>query len=162
LDRELSQATTTLKLEDDQSSSSPNDLTRADGYSTSPQMESVANSQSVPNFIITRNGYGSISFKVPVDLTGISSIGDLQNFVEIDEGKAAIYPTKHSGSGAGQGMNVLAEISLENVKPTDDKPLDVFTDELKSRPNTRFISYDKDKSVWTFEVQDFSADGFAI
>jgi molecular chaperone DnaK (HSP70) len=45
-----------------------------EGYDTLPLLKTVASTASVINFVVVRNGFGSISFKKPVDLTGVSSL----------------------------------------------------------------------------------------
>ena len=62
-------------------------------YYTIPSIERVASTVSVPSFVVGRKDYGSISFKKPVNLTGISSMTDLCKVVVIEMGRVSVYPT---------------------------------------------------------------------
>ena len=126
------------------------------GYYTIPPIQKVASTASVPNFVVSRKGYGSISFKSPVDLTGITSLSVLREIVEIERGRVAVYPDESKHAPVGTGLNVPAEVIMENLRPSSNDELQKFTDELRSKPDTEFVSYDSATGTWIFNVQHFS------
>jgi hypothetical protein len=139
----------------------PDDKVAEDGYYTIPPIQTVASTGSVPNFVVARKGYGSISFKAPVDLTGISSLSVLREIVEIVRGHVSVYPNESKESPAATGLNVAAEVSLENVRPPNDIALDEYTEQLRSKRDTKFISYNPASGLWVFSVEHFSTYGIS-
>jgi nuclear pore complex protein Nup98-Nup96 len=124
-------------------------------YSTSPPIDDVASNSSVPNFVVNRKGFGSISFKDPVDLTDISSLAALCEIVKIERGTAVVYPKESNKPPVGSGLNVRAKVSLENYRhPPGIEPHE-FLAELQSIPDTEFISYDSEAGNWQYNVQHF-------
>ena len=108
----------------------------------------------MPNFVIARKEYGSISFNEPVDLTGISSLSALQEIVKINHGSVSIYPNESVPPGTG--LNIPAQVSLMNLFPQSDIEPDIYMKQLQSEPHTEFVSYDSDTGTWVFNVQHFS------
>ena len=134
----------------------PDDEVAEGGYYTIPPIKKVASTASVPNFVIVRKGYGSISFKSPVDLTGITSLSGIREIVHIERGRVTVYPDESEHVPAGTGLNVPAEVTMDNLRPPADVELEKFTEELRSKPNTEFESYNSESGVWVFRVQHFS------
>jgi hypothetical protein len=126
---------------------------------TIPPIETVASTVSVPSFVVGRKGYGSISFKEPVNLTGISSMTDLCEVVVIEMKRVSVYLNKSSDLELGKGMNVSAKVSMENIRPPPGTDIVSFTEMLKSKPDTDFVMYDAETGVWVFEVNHFSSYG---
>ena len=93
----------------------PDDEVAQGEYFTIPPMQKVASAVSVPDFVISRKEYGSISFKVPVDLTAITSLSILQEIVEIDQGRVVVYPNESNHSPKGTGLNMPAKVMMENL-----------------------------------------------
>jgi hypothetical protein len=122
-------------------------------------MNIVASTTSVPNFIVGRKGYGTISFKSPVDLTNITSLTILREIVQITPSKATIYPDDTKKPPLGKGLNVPAEITLENVRAPPDTKGDEYIEELRAMPETNFVSYDVGTGLWVFTVEHFSSYG---
>jgi Nucleoporin autopeptidase len=122
-------------------------------------MNIVASTSSVPNFIVGRKGYGTISFKSPVDLTDITSLTILREIVQINRSIATIYPDDSKKPPLGKGLNVPAEITLENVRAPPDFEGDEYIEELRAMPDTNFVSYDLTTGLWVFTVEHFSSYG---
>jgi hypothetical protein len=121
------------------------------GYYTVPPMKKVGSTASVPNFVVVRKGYGSVSFKSAADLTGITSLSVLREYVQIERGRVTIYPNVKPS--IGEGMNVPAEILLEKCSPNPGVSIEDHINSLKARPETKFVSYDIDTGAWVFNVQ---------
>ena len=125
-------------------------------YYTIPPIQAETPMSSVPNFVVGRKGIGTISFKAPVDLTDISSLSALQEFVKIEQSTITLYPDESKRPAAGSGLNVRAEISL-NYRLPPDIDLEEFKEELTStNPSTKFISYDAVKGQVVYEVDQFT------
>lgn len=134
----------------------PDDEVAEGGYYTIPPIQKAANTASLSNFVVARKGYGTISFSAPVDLTGISSLSILREVVEIERGRVAVYPNSAKEAPAGTGLNVPAEVSLENVRPPPEIEVDEFTAELRGKPDTTFVSYNAETGLYVFTVEHFS------
>jgi hypothetical protein len=122
-------------------------------------MNIVASTTSVPNFIVGRKGYGTISFKSPIDLTDITSLTMLREIVKINQATATIYPDESKKPPLGKGLNIPAEITLENVRAPPDFEGDEYIEELRATPDTNFVSYDVGTGLWVFTVEHFSSYG---
>ena len=133
----------------------PDDDVAEGGYYTIPPIRKVVSTASVPNFVIARKGYGSISFKSPVDLSRITSLSVLREIVDIERGRVTVYPDESKHAPPGTGLNVPAEVTMENLRPSVAE-VEKFTEELRSKPNTEFVSYNPESGVWVFNVQHFS------
>ena len=121
-------------------------------------MNVIASTASVPNFIVGRKGYGTISFNSPVDCTNVPSLSILREIVEIERGRATVYPDESRKPSVGTGLNVPAEVTLENVRPPPDFEGDeYYIKELRETPDTTFVSYDLETGVWVFTVGHFSS-----
>jgi nuclear pore complex protein Nup98-Nup96 len=126
----------------------------------------------IENFTAGRKGYGEVSFLEPVDLTGVPSLNDFLGTVIIVESQELIvYPEddKINKPERGKGLNVPANISLEDCFPRDKVTRKAIVDpsdarflrqvkRMKAVPETEFISFTED-GVWTFRVEHFSKYG---
>ena len=121
---------------------------------TSPPMETVASSPSVPNFVITRKGYGTITYKSPVDLSDIPTLSALKEVIQIERGLISLYK-KSTMPSPGNGINVPAEILLEGIRPPPDFEPEEFQEELQNKENTQFISYDAETGNYMYTVEHF-------
>ncbi|KAF2812314.1 uncharacterized protein BDZ99DRAFT_569010 [Mytilinidion resinicola] len=128
--------------------------------------------RAVPDFIVGRDGVGTIHFLRPVDLTTV----DLNNFfgtvINLITREASVYgPTSNVDKALpGLGLNVHSRISLENSwprtragrLPVHEKKgprVDKHIERLKDIKNTKFIDFKIDTGEWTFEVEHFSTYG---
>ena len=99
----------------------PDDEVAEGGYYTIPPIQKVASTASVPSFVVVRKGYGTISFKSHVDLTGITSLSVLREIVDIERGRVTVYPDESKHPPIGTGLNVPAEVIMENFRPSDPR-----------------------------------------
>jgi Nucleoporin autopeptidase len=136
----------------------PKDEVADGGYYTSPPMNVIAATASVPDFIVGRKGYGRISFKSPVDITDVVSLSMLREIIEIERGRVTVYPDESKKPSVGTGLNVPAEVTLENVRPLPDFEGDEYIEELlRETSDTTFVSYNLETGVWVFTVEHFSS-----
>jgi len=123
-------------------------------------MNVVGSTASVSNFIVGRKGYGTISFKSPVDLTDIPSLTILREIVEIKRAIATVYPDQSKKPPTGKGLNVTAQVTLENVRPPPDfEEGDEYIEELRAMPDINFVLYSVETGLWVFTVENFSTYG---
>lgn len=163
----------------------------ASEYWTEPEMGelmelSKEQLSSVSNFQVGLEGYGSVKFLQPVDLWSVGcsldphhaldgirripgKIVTFAKYVIIVYGDDSFKPPK------GQGLNVPAEISLENcfARKLVNGEKQIDTDEqspfvvkhirkLKLKPRTSFQHFDAKTGVWTFRVEHFSRYGLFV
>jgi nuclear pore complex protein Nup98-Nup96 len=117
--------------------------------------------QKVSNFVVGRENVGSVSFKVPVDLSNINLDELFDNIVVLQPRSATVYPVSAKKPPVGKGLNVPAQISLERSYPREGRRLERHIAKLAAMPGTTFESYDKDTGVWTFSVEHFTTYGLA-
>lgn len=150
------------------------------GYWCSPSPEQLLNLtkeqlSAVPNFLIGRKGYGSITFQYDVDLTAFARDFKTELFGKVvifnPNKTVEVYPEELAKPPIGCGLNVPAIISLENVYPVDKKSkkelksennfneVQILVRRLKSIRNMTFVSYNPFGGVWTFKVNHFSIWG---
>ena len=121
--------------------------------------------KKVANFIVGRENVGSVSFKVPVDLTGINLDELFDEVVVLTTRTATVYPQQGKKPPVGKGLNVPALISLEHSFPrgglaTSGRKLERHIERLKNQiSDTTFESYDKETGVWNFSVEHFTTYG---
>jgi nuclear pore complex protein Nup98-Nup96 len=126
--------------------------------------------QKVVDFTVGRENVGAVRFKVPVDLSNIDLDQLFNNIVILEARSATVYPVAAKKPPVGKGLNVPAQISLEQSwprardkrTPLQDKSGVRFTkhvERLKRIENTTFESYDPDTGVWTFSVEHFTTYG---
>ncbi|WWC69668.1 uncharacterized protein I206_103611 [Kwoniella pini CBS 10737] len=122
------------------------------------------------NFTAGRRGYGEVTFIQPVDLT-LAPLEDLLGTIIVfDQSELSVYPDDYPAKAPqGQGLNVPARITLENVfahdkatkepiRDSTDPRFTRFLKRVKNIPNTEFISY-TDDGTWSFKVEHFSRYG---
>lgn len=126
--------------------------------------------QKVADFTVGRENVGSVRFKVPVDLNGIDLDQLFNTIVILEPRSATVYPVSAKKPPVGKGLNVPAQISLEQSWPRAKDKRTLLQDKngsrfnkhierLKRIPDTTFDSYDKDTGVWTFSVEHFTTYG---
>lgn len=156
-----------------------NDSTTAD-YWCSPSAEellqlSIKQLAAVPNFMIGRKGYGTISFNYDVDLTAFAKNIKSQLFGNVvvfhPSRTVEVYPDTSIKPNVGCGINVPATISIEGIYPVDKKTkkthrnptssseIQILIRRLKSMKEMEFISYNPFGGIWTFKVNHFSIWG---
>jgi nuclear pore complex protein Nup98-Nup96 len=122
--------------------------------------------KEVHDFTVGRDGVGHVTFSV-VDLRDINLDELFDNIVVLTVRSATVYPNAAKKPPRGKGLNVPSTISLQNSWPRGkDKrtPIGEKTgprlkkhiDRLQKVPNTRFVNYEKDTGVWTFQVDHFT------
>lgn len=125
---------------------------------------------AINNFTVGRENVGQVQFKVAVDLTNIDLEEITGGIVVLETRSCTVYPVAAKKPPVGKGLNVPSVISLEHSWPRGrDKrtPLteksgrhfNKHVERLKKIPDTRFIDYDADTGVWTFEVEHFTTYG---
>ncbi|AGO13098.1 AaceriAFL059Cp [[Ashbya] aceris (nom. inval.)] len=168
------------KRETSSSTGVPESDNECEGYWCSPSIEQLQRLtpqqlSAIPNFVIGRKGYGSISFDLDVDLTAFSD--DFRhalfgNVIMFNENKTVeVYPDDSLKPPIGLGLNVPATITLERIYPIDKKTnqpitensdlakVQYFVKRLKSMRDMEFISYNPYGGIWTFKVKHFSIWG---
>ena len=113
-------------------------------YYTIPPIETISHAESISNFVIGRRGYGSITFNAPINLTGISTLSHLREIIVFQNAYVAVYPHASDEPSVGIGINVQAQVCLENVRP-DGIEMEEFITKLKEKPHTQvhFLRYGK-------------------
>lgn len=124
--------------------------------------------QRVDNFTVGRENVGYVKFKVPVDMSSIELDDLCGGIIQLEPRSATVYPVQAKKPPVGKGLNVPAQISLEQSWPrggrdkrvtSDPKRFNKHIEKLKRIPDTAFESYDKDTGVWTFSVEHFTTYG---
>ncbi|ROW08527.1 hypothetical protein VMCG_03045 [Cytospora schulzeri] len=144
-------------------------------YWTSPTKEEIlkmnrVQRSAINNFTVGRENVGQVQFKVAVDLTNIDLEEITGGIVVLETRSCTVYPVAAKKPPVGKGLNVPSIISLEHSWPRGrDKrtPLaeksgrhfNKHVERLKRIPDTKFIDYDADTGVWTFEVEHFTTYG---
>lgn len=149
------------------------------GYWCSPTIEQLSRLPikqlcSVSNFVIGRQGFGSISFDSDVDLS--SYVSDLKTSlfgkIVIFHGNKTVevYPDGTSKPPLGYGLNVPATITLEQIyavgknsrtplKEHSAEEVQLLIKKLRRLKGMSFVSYNPLEGLWTFKVQHFSIWG---
>jgi nuclear pore complex protein Nup98-Nup96 len=139
-------------------------------YWMSPSIEDIRamnrmQRQRVSDFTVGRENVGSVTFKIPVDLSNINLDELFDGIVILAPRSATVYPVAAKKPPVGKGLNVPAIISLEHSYPrgglaTTGRRLERHIERLKTAiPDTTFDSYDKETGVWTFSVEHFTTYG---
>ncbi|KAL6875197.1 nuclear protein 96 domain-containing protein [Trichoderma novae-zelandiae] len=124
--------------------------------------------QRIDNFTVGRENVGSITFKVPVDISGIDLDELCGGIIQLEPRSATVYPIAAKKPPVGKGLNVPARISLEQSWPrggrdkrvaSDPKRFNKHIERLKRIVDTTFESYDPETGVWTFSVEHFTTYG---
>ncbi|KAK7738554.1 hypothetical protein SLS53_006074 [Cytospora paraplurivora] len=147
----------------------------AGAYWTSPTKEEIlkmnrVQRSAIDSFTVGRENVGQVQFRVAVDLTNIDLEEITGGIVVLETRSCTVYPVAAKKPPVGKGLNVPSVISLEHSWPRGrDKrtPLaeksgrhfNKHVERLKRIPDTKFIDYDADTGVWTFEVEHFTTYG---
>lgn len=123
------------------------------------QTTSAEDLKAVFPFEIGVKGVGTVTFKQPVDLTGV----DLSRAVRIKPGEICLYPSSEypERPTAGQGLNVDGECTLWDVwpsrhnkgEPLQGAKLEKFISKLQQVEFSNFVSYDGARGIWKFQVK---------
>jgi hypothetical protein len=142
-------------------------------YWCTPSIEALSALSSldlthVENFSVGRKGYGNLMFKYPVDLTAFEGNWDqlLGKTIIFQRRTLQVYPDESNKPNEGNGLNVPAVVTLENVFPRNYNTLDPNLEllerhiqRLKSTHGMKFISFDPINGNYVFEVEHFSIWG---
>lgn len=140
-------------------------------YYTKPQISELESKERaepgfcshVKDFVIGRNGYGSIKFLGDTDVRNL----DLESFVQFNNREVIVYMDETKKPPVGQGLNKPAEITLLNIKCVNKRTGVVYKDGLKIdnyremlkkkvvAQGGEFVSYDPVEGEWKFRVQHF-------
>ncbi|KAL7951641.1 nuclear protein 96 domain-containing protein [Trichoderma barbatum] len=124
--------------------------------------------QRIDNFTVGRENVGSITFKIPVDISAIDLDELCGGIIQLEPRSATVYPIAAKKPPVGKGLNVPARISLEQSWPrggrdkrvaSDPKRFNKHIERLKRIVDTTFENYDVDTGVWTFSVEHFTTYG---
>ncbi|KAE8816547.1 Nuclear pore complex protein Nup98 [Hordeum vulgare] len=150
-------------------------LSQAD-YFTEPSLEELAAKEraepgycsQVVDFIVGREGYGSIKFLGETDVRGL----DLESIVEFSNREVIVYKDDSKKPPVGEGLNKAALVTLLNIKCMNRKTDEQYTQGLRfdkfkemlvkkaEEQGVEFISFDGAKGEWKFRVKHFSSYGF--
>lgn len=169
-----------LEHEEDPSAATPKasdangDLTPG-AYWMRPTKEEIQNMnrvqrQKVVDFTVGREHVGQIRFRVPVDLSSIDIDDLIGGIVILVTRSATVYPNPAKKPPVGKGLNVPAEIALEQSWPrgrdkktiVHDKSghrLNKHVERLRRIEGTDFAGYDENTGVWIFTVEHFTTYG---
>ncbi|KAL7938697.1 nuclear protein 96 domain-containing protein [Trichoderma chlorosporum] len=166
----------TIVQEEDSATPEPqaNGFDNAPGkYWMEPSREELQNMnriqrQRIDNFTVGRENVGSISFKIPVDISAIDLDELCGGIIQLEPRSATVYPIAAKKPPVGKGLNVPARITLEQSWPrggrdkrvaSDPKRFNKHIERLKRIVDTTFESYDVDTGVWVFSVEHFTTYG---
>ncbi|WFD42044.1 hypothetical protein MPSI1_000681 [Malassezia psittaci] len=140
-------------------------------------------------FSVSRIGFGKVAFLEPVDLATLPDLAFIGGgVVQLRAKECFVYPQEEDLESSypldglkpgyipvpkaplGHGLNVPAEVSLQQCWPLDRATREPLTDpshvrvkqhinKLRNKKNTEFVSYDPETGTWTFIVQHFSRYG---
>ena len=113
---------------------------------------------SVPSFLVGREGFGSVRWDGPVDLSAVRA-DDLYDIVRITRGEVAVYDGRASATKPprGSGLNRPATVTLLGVFPEAIERLEAY-----AKDGSTFVSYDPAAGAWTFRVRHFSRYGMDL
>ncbi|KAE8795609.1 Nuclear pore complex protein Nup98 [Hordeum vulgare] len=105
-------------------------LSQAD-YFTEPSLEELAAKEraepgycsQVVDFIVGREGYGSIKFLGETDVRGL----DLESIVEFNNREVIVYKDDSKKPPVGEGLNKAALVTLLNIKCMNRKTDEQYT-----------------------------------
>ncbi|XP_019428183.1 PREDICTED: nuclear pore complex protein NUP98A-like isoform X4 [Lupinus angustifolius] len=146
-------------------------LRRSDYY-TLPRIHELAAKERaepgfcshVKDFVVGRQGYGSIQFLGETDVRGL----DIESLVQFNNREVIVYMDDAKKPPVGQGLNKPAEVTLLNIKCFDKKSgqqytegpkIEKYKDMLKRKAEDQgaeFVSYDAAKGEWKIKVNHFS------
>ncbi|KAI3935027.1 hypothetical protein MKW98_009946 [Papaver atlanticum] len=140
-------------------------------YYTEPRIQELAAKERaepgfcgrVKDFIVGRNGFGSIKFAGETDVRNL----DLESLVQFNNREVIVYLDDSKKPPVGQGLNKAAVVTLLNIKCFDKKTgqqcmegvkVEKYKEMLikKARDQgAEFVSYDPIKGEWKFRVDHF-------
>ncbi|KAJ1409285.1 hypothetical protein SESBI_22795 [Sesbania bispinosa] len=146
-------------------------LRRSDYY-TLPRIHELAAKERaepgfcshVKDFVVGRQGYGSIKFLGETDVRGL----DLESIIQFNNREVIVYMDDAKKPPVGQGLNKPAEVTLLNIKCFDKKTghqytegpkIEKYKEMLKRKAEDQgaeFVSYDPTKGEWKIRVNHFS------
>lgn len=146
-------------------------LRRSDYY-TLPRIHELAAKERaepgfcshVKDFVVGRQGYGSIRFLGETDVRGL----DLESLIQFNNREVIVYMDDSKKPPIGQGLNKPAEVTLLNIKCFDKKTghqytegpkIEKYKEMLKRKAEDQgaeFVSYDPIKGEWKIKVNHFS------
>nr|KYP74564.1 Nuclear pore complex protein Nup98-Nup96 [Cajanus cajan] len=146
-------------------------LRRSDYY-TLPRIHELAAKERaepgfcshVKDFVVGRQGYGSIRFLGETDVRGL----DLEALIQFNNREVIVYMDDSKKPPVGQGLNKPAEVTLLNIKCFDKKTghqytegpkIEKYKEMLKRKAEDQgaeFVSYDPAKGEWKIRVNHFS------
>ncbi|XP_014523157.1 nuclear pore complex protein NUP98A [Vigna radiata var. radiata] len=146
-------------------------LRRSDYY-TLPRIHELAAKERaepgfcshVKDFVVGRQGYGSIRFLGETDVRGL----DLESLIQFNNREVIVYMDDSKKPPVGQGLNKPAEVTLLNIKCFDKKTghqytegpkIEKYKEMLKRKAEDQgaeFVSYDPTKGEWKIRVNHFS------
>ncbi|KAK7269047.1 hypothetical protein RIF29_21762 [Crotalaria pallida] len=147
-------------------------LRRSDYY-TLPRINELAAKERaepgfcsrVKDFVVGRQGYGSIRFLGETDVRGL----DIESLVQFNNREVIVYMDDAKKPPVGQGLNKPAEVTLLNIKCFDKKTgqqyiegpkIEKYKEMLKRKAEDQgaeFVSYDAAKGEWKIRVNHFSS-----
>lgn len=143
--------------------------TEAGDYWMQPSKEEIQNMnrmqrQNVTDFTVGRKNIGNVRFRVPVDLSNIDLDDIFEGLVVLHPRSCTVYPNPAKKPAMGKGLNVPAEITLEQSWPrgrdkAGSRGLSKHVERLKRIPDTGFVSYNPETGVWVFTVEHFTTYG---
>ncbi|KAI3837186.1 hypothetical protein MKW92_028700 [Papaver armeniacum] len=140
-------------------------------YYTEPHIQELAAKEKaepgfcgrVKDFIVGRNGFGSIKFAGETDVRNL----DLESLVQFNNREVIVYPDDSKKPPVGQGLNKAAVVTLLNIKCFDKKTgqqciegvkVEKYKEMLIKKAvdqGAEFVSYDPIKGEWKFRVNHF-------
>ncbi|KAM7525984.1 hypothetical protein LguiA_015886 [Lonicera macranthoides] len=145
---------------------------RHSDYYTEPRIQELAAKERaepgfcrhVKDFVVGRNGFGSIKFLGETDVRRL----DLESLIQFNHREVIVYMDETKKPPIGQGLNKPAEVTLLNIKCFDKKTgshytegprIEKYKEMLKKKAEDQgaeFVSYDPVKGEWKFRVNHFS------
>ncbi|KAI3950350.1 hypothetical protein MKW92_042852 [Papaver armeniacum] len=140
-------------------------------YYTEPRIQELAAKERaepgfcgrVKDFIVGRNGFGSIKFAGETDVRKL----DLESLVQFNNREVIVYLDDSKKPPVGQGLNKAAVVTLLNIKCFDKKTgqqcmegvkVEKYKEMLIKKAHDQgaeFVSYDPIKGEWKFRVDHF-------
>lgn len=144
---------------------------RHSDYYTEPRIQELAAKERaepgycrrVKDFVVGRNGYGSIKFFGETDVRRL----DLESLVQFNNKEVIVFMDETKKPPVGQGLNKPAEITLLNIRCLNKKTAQQYVDGPKVEKyklmlmkkaqgqGADFVSYDPVIGEWKFRVNHF-------
>lgn len=126
-------------------------------------MEEPGFCSHVKEFVVGRQGYGSIKFLGETDVRHL----DIKSIVQFNNREVIVYPDGRKKPGVGQELNKAGEVTLLNVKCINKKTEQQYVEghlvesyqELLIKTTlehgAEFVSFDPVEGEWKFRVPHF-------